>query len=77
MPSVLPPDFDTLEALRTERMGSPELSIIISVFNEDAISPSVVEGMRSFVARLSLLVIEIKVEMCGEQPRKLEHHFGS
>lgn len=59
MPSVLQSDFDTLEALRIKRMGGPELSIIIPVFNEEAVIPALIERLRSFVARLTPLVVEI------------------
>src|SRR5512141_1341456 len=40
-------------------MGRPELSIVIPVFNEEAVIPVLVERLRSFVSRLSPLLTEI------------------
>ena len=40
-------------------MGGPELSIVIPVFNEEAVIPALIERLRSFVARLTPLVTEI------------------
>ena len=40
-------------------MGGPELSIVIPVFNEEAVLPALIERLRSFVARLTPLLIEI------------------
>lgn len=40
-------------------MGGPELSIVIPVFNEEAVIPALVERLRSFAARLTPLVTEI------------------
>ena len=53
------PDSDTLEALCIDPMGGPELSIVIPVFNEEAVIPALIERLRSFVARLTPLVTEI------------------
>ena len=53
------PDSVTLEALRIFSMGGPELSIVIPVFNEEAVIPALIERLRSFVARLTPLVTEI------------------
>jgi hypothetical protein len=36
-------------------MGGPELSIIIPVYNEEAVLPALVERLRSFMARLAPL----------------------
>jgi dolichol-phosphate mannosyltransferase len=40
-------------------MGGPELSIVIPVFNEEAVLPALVGRLRSFVDRLTPLVTEI------------------
>src|SRR6266487_645658 len=40
-------------------MGGPELSIVIPVYNEEAVLPALVERLRSFVARLTPFVTEI------------------
>ena len=40
-------------------MGSPELSIVIPVFNEEAVLPALVERLRAFANRLSPLDTEI------------------
>jgi polyisoprenyl-phosphate glycosyltransferase len=40
-------------------MSSPELSIVIPVFNEEAVIPALVERLRAFAGRLSPLVSEI------------------
>lgn len=40
-------------------MGGPELSIVIPVFNEQAVLPALVDRLRSFVDRLTPLVTEI------------------
>jgi dolichol-phosphate mannosyltransferase len=40
-------------------MGGPELSIVIPVFNEEAVIPALVERLQSFVARLTPLETEI------------------
>jgi dolichol-phosphate mannosyltransferase len=40
-------------------MGGPELSIVIPVFNEEAVIPALIERLRSFVERLTPLVTEI------------------
>jgi len=40
-------------------MGGPELSIVIPVYNEEAVIPALVERLRTFVARLTPLVTEI------------------
>jgi dolichol-phosphate mannosyltransferase len=40
-------------------MGGPELSIIIPIFNEEAVVPALIERLRSFVERLTPLVTEI------------------
>jgi glycosyltransferase involved in cell wall biosynthesis len=40
-------------------MGGPELSIIIPVFNEEAVIPALVDRLRSFIARLTPLETEI------------------
>lgn len=40
-------------------MGGPELSIVIPVFNEEAVIPALIERLQSFVARLTPLVTEI------------------
>jgi len=40
-------------------MGGPELSIIIPVFNEQAVLPALIERLRSLVARLTPLVTEV------------------
>lgn len=64
-------------------MGGPELSIIIPVFNEEAVIPALVERLRSFVSRLTPLVVEIILvddhsadrspeilkEVCSSDPR--------
>ncbi|HEV2397067.1 MAG TPA: glycosyltransferase family 2 protein [Candidatus Sulfotelmatobacter sp.] len=40
-------------------MGGPELSIVIPVFNEEAVLPALLDRLRSFLARLSPLITEI------------------
>ena len=40
-------------------MGGPELSIVIPVFNEEAVLPALVERLRAFMDRLAPLVTEI------------------
>lgn len=40
-------------------MGGPELSIVIPVFNEEAVLPALVERLRAFVDRLTPLLSEI------------------
>lgn len=64
-------------------MGGPELSIIIPVFNEEAVIPVLIERLRSFVGRLRPLVTEIILvddhstdrstdllrEVCRQDPR--------
>jgi polyisoprenyl-phosphate glycosyltransferase len=40
-------------------MGGPELSIVIPVFNEEAVIPVLIDRLRSFVGRLTPLVTEI------------------
>jgi len=40
-------------------MGGPELSIVIPVFNEEAVLPALVERLRAFVERLAPLETEI------------------
>jgi polyisoprenyl-phosphate glycosyltransferase len=40
-------------------MGSPKLSIVIPVFNEEAVIPALVERLRGFTERLAPLVTEI------------------
>jgi len=40
-------------------MGKPELSIVIPVFNEEAVIPALVERLRGFTDRLAPLVTEI------------------
>ncbi len=40
-------------------MGGPELSIVIPVFNEEAVLPALVERLRSFLERLVPLTAEI------------------
>ena len=40
-------------------MGGPELSIIIPVFNEEAVLPTLVDRLRTFIERLTPLVTEI------------------
>jgi len=64
-------------------MGRPELSIVIPVFNEEAVIPALVERLRSFVARLTPLETEVILvddhsvdrspellkEICSNDPR--------
>jgi glycosyltransferase involved in cell wall biosynthesis len=59
MPDGFPPDSVTLEAHFINLMGGPELSIVIPVFNEEAVLPALVERLRSFADRLTPLVTEI------------------
>ena len=40
-------------------MGRPQLSIVVPVFNEEAVIPALVERLRSFTERLTPLVTEI------------------
>src|SRR5579864_1306019 len=40
-------------------MGRPELSIVIPIFNEEAVIPTLIERLQSFVARLTPLVTEV------------------
>src|ERR1700759_311785 len=40
-------------------MSRPELSIVIPVFNEEAVIPALVDRLRTFTARLAPLVTEI------------------
>src|ERR1700689_3536770 len=55
MPDGFPPDSVTLDARFTNLMGGPELSIVIPVFNEEAVLPALVERLRSFADRLTPL----------------------
>jgi polyisoprenyl-phosphate glycosyltransferase len=59
MPDGFPRDSVTLEAHFINLMGGPELSIIIPVFNEEAVLPALVERLHSFADRLTPLVTEI------------------
>jgi glycosyltransferase involved in cell wall biosynthesis len=63
-------------------MARPELSIVIPVFNEEAVIPTLVERLRSFAERLAPLITEIILvddhsadsspallrELCGRDP---------
>jgi len=40
-------------------MGRPELSIVIPVFNEEAVIPVLIDRLRSFIGRLSPLLVEV------------------
>src|SRR5437660_2320621 len=53
-------------------MGGPELSIVIPVFNEEAVIPALIERLRSFVARLTPLVTEIILVDDHSTDRSLE-----
>lgn len=59
MPPGLRPESVTLEANLMTSMGGPELSIIIPVYNEEAVLPALVERLRSFMARLAPLEAEV------------------
>src|SRR5580698_2374697 len=59
MPDGFPPDSVTLDAHFMNLMGGPELSIVIPVFNEEAVLPALIERLRSFAAQLTPLVTEI------------------
>ncbi len=53
-------------------MGGPELSIVIPVFNEEAVIPTLVERLRSLVDRLTPLVTEIILVDDHSSDRSLE-----
>ncbi len=47
------------DKLSLTTMGGPELSIVIPIFNEEAVIPVLVERLRSFAEKLAPLVVEI------------------
>jgi glycosyltransferase involved in cell wall biosynthesis len=53
-------------------MGGPELSIVIPVFNEEAVLPALVERLRAFMDRLAPLVTEIILVDDHSADRSLE-----
>jgi polyisoprenyl-phosphate glycosyltransferase len=53
-------------------MGRPELSIVVPVFNEEAVIPALVERLRRFTERLAPLVTEIILVDDHSSDRSLE-----
>ena len=53
-------------------MGGPELSIIIPVYNEEAVLPALISRLRAFTERLTPLITEIVLVDDHSSDRSLE-----